>query len=189
MNNNNLVEIAQNIINIKQSLIDICRKQGIKPIPTDEEIGGYIEKFGSDTEVFFIFQRIVARYPKIQRLTLYKTLTLDNETLVWLFNIFVDFGELAIIDLNDERYHIISDIPLGVVTELRKKDVRFVQFSNGCVKILDNEFVNLIIFNWGCMFESIMKDPEKYISHSMGNYIFQMFFPVIKSYIDNVTRS
>ena len=188
MNNNNLVEIAQNIINFKQSLIDICRQQGIRPFPTDEEIGNYIEKHGYDTELF-IRQRTIAKYPNVIRLALLKTLSLDDETLAWLFNIFVEFGELAIIDLNDDRYHIISDIPLGVVTELRKKGIRFVQFSNGCINILDNKISDLIVFNWGCMFESIMKDPENYIAHSIGNYIFQMFFPAIKSHIDNITRS
>lgn len=185
-----LIGFAQKVISFRMNVIKACKAKGID-VPTDEQIGDYINDYGLHFEdfmadytehegMFRCFDReqcINGMKPLVRNACLATIEKLSIERLVLLWNVFIEesgvYGEDSYIyDLTNELDvktldEGMSDEEILAVSKLvTKKNVRYIQWlnlnDNSIIAKSDEDIKNTIVGYWSEIFERIMEYPSAY---------------------------
>lgn len=157
--------------------------------PTMEEMVAWTEKNGYDVNNF-LRQRTIASYEPLERVTLLKTLTLDDDKLVALWNQFIEesakYGEDSYIYnlKTQEDNELLRDFMepedyCEVLKVAKEEETNYIQWfsSNNGEIVAKKDIKGIIVAYWSEIFERVMAFPDLYGKEYVGfGYFYDFFF-------------
>ena len=174
--------------------------------PSEEDIRKYAEKHDLDIAKFVKYHNI-QNFKGVMKEVLLKTLEFDDETLVYLWNLFIEesqiYGENSYIyDLENEEDvdFILQNWPAKMKAELTRMTrgaelkgdkIRFIQwFADTTENIyVKKDIAAIIIAYWGEIFERIIEFPTIYNKVNVGQsnttpYFTDIVWEVVKNKVN-----